>query len=52
MNEVVKYHNDMNSVAFRGFGKVELDLFFAICSKMRDEGVRMRWVYLPPDTLP
>lgn len=38
MNEVVKYHNDMNSVAFRGFGKVELDLFFAICSKMRDEG--------------
>lgn len=37
MNEVVKYHNDMNEVAFRGFGKVELDLFFAICSKMKEE---------------
>lgn len=37
MNEVVKYHNNMNSVAFRKFTSNEMDLFFAICSKMKEQ---------------
>lgn len=38
-NEVAKYHNDMNAVAFRKFNARELDLFFTICAKIRDEGM-------------
>ena len=34
-NEVVKYHNDLNSVPFRRVNSRELDLFFAICAKMK-----------------
>ena len=34
-NEVVKYHNDLNTVPFRRFNSRELDLFFAICAKMK-----------------
>lgn len=36
--EVVKYHNDMNKVSFAGFKEKELDLFFSICQKMKDNG--------------
>lgn len=38
-NEVVKYNNDMNTVALRKFNKTEMDIFIAICSKMRDKGL-------------
>lgn len=34
-NEVVKYKNDMNLVPMRHFTAVEMDLFFAICAKMK-----------------
>ncbi len=36
--EIIKYHNDMNKVSFAGFKEKELDLFFAICQKMKDKG--------------
>lgn len=38
MNEIVKYHNDLNTVPFKRFNSNEMDLFFAICAKMRDKG--------------
>lgn len=39
MNEITKYHNDMNSVALRKFNAREIDLFFTICSKLKNEGM-------------
>ena len=41
MNEIVKYHNDMNTANFTGFNAVELDLLLSICAKIRDEGVEI-----------
>ncbi len=38
MNEVVKYNNQMNELSFRGFTEKDLDVFMAICSRMRDLG--------------
>lgn len=40
MSDIVKYHNDMNSVDFHKFNAVELDLLLSICSKIRDEGLK------------
>ncbi len=40
MNEIVKYHNDLNALAFKGFSDVELKIFFAICSRLRDKGTQ------------
>lgn len=37
-NEVVKYHNDLNTVPLRKFTATEMNLFFAIVSKARDKG--------------
>lgn len=39
MNEIVKYHNDMNTINFNNFNAVELDLLLSICAKIRDEGI-------------
>lgn len=38
MNEITKYHNRMNTVNFTGFGKVDSNLFFALCTKMKNKG--------------
>lgn len=38
MNEITKYNNRMNSVNFTGFGKVDSNIFFAICTKMKNKG--------------
>lgn len=38
MSELVKYHNDMNSVSFSGFKEKELDLFFSLCYKAKNQG--------------
>lgn len=38
-NEIVKYGNPLNSVPFRKFTSNEMDLFFAICSKMKNKGI-------------
>lgn len=37
-NQVI-YNNDMNLIPLRGFSSNEMNLLFAICIKMRDEGV-------------
>ena len=37
-NEVVKYDNDLNLVAFKNFSKIENDVFFALIWKLRDQG--------------
>lgn len=37
MNEIVKYHNNMNTVALRHFNSIEMDILMSIVSKMRDK---------------
>ena len=37
MEELVKYNNDLNRVAFRGFSAENYDLLMAIISRMRDK---------------
>lgn len=37
-NEIVKYHNDLNTVALRKFTSEEMNLFFAMCHKVREQG--------------
>lgn len=38
MGELVKYNNDMNNVSFAGFKEKELDLFFSLCFRAKDQG--------------
>jgi plasmid replication initiation protein len=33
MNEIIKYHNDINKLSFNGFNEKELNLFFSLCYK-------------------
>lgn len=35
---MIKYHNDMNVVAFKKFNQRELNIFFSICAFMKDKG--------------
>jgi len=37
-NEVVKYHNDLNTVSMRNWSGEEMNFFFSIISKVRDNG--------------
>jgi len=37
-NEVVKYHNEMNKLAFTGFSPSELNVFYTLCSIMKEKG--------------
>ena len=49
MKEVVVYSNDLNAIILKGFTETELKLFFAICSKLKDQGtseVRFSFEYL------
>lgn len=39
-NEVVKHHNDLNTVPMRNWTREEMNFFFAIIAKLRDEGSR------------
>ncbi len=39
MNEVVKYHNNMNLVNFNHFTEIEFNIFFAVCQQMRDKNL-------------
>jgi plasmid replication initiation protein len=39
-NNLVVYKNEMNTVPLRNFNPNEMDLFFSICSKMKDKGLR------------
>ncbi|MDN6731716.1 MAG: replication initiation protein [Atopostipes suicloacalis] len=39
-NEVVKHHNDLNTIPMRKWSKEEMDFFFGIIAKLRDEGTK------------
>lgn len=39
-NNITVYKNEMNLVPLRNFTSAEIDLFFAICTKLKDEGTR------------
>lgn len=36
--EMLKYHNQMNEISFGNFKERELDLFFSICYKLKEQG--------------
>lgn len=36
--EIIKYKNDMNKLHFKGLGKNDMNLFMAICSKVKEQG--------------
>ena len=38
-NNIVRYHNDLNSITFYKFGSIDFDLFMSICSRMADKGI-------------
>ena len=40
MTEVVKYHNDLNTVIMRNWKPVEMNIFFGIIAKLRDKDTR------------
>ena len=40
MTEVVKYHNDLNTVVMRNWKPVEMNIFFGIIAKLRDTDTR------------
>ena len=39
-NNVVKYHNDLNTVPMRNWSSEEMNFFFAIIAKLRDQGAK------------
>ena len=38
MNNVIKYHNNFNSIGLRNFNSNELNILMAICSRMKEKG--------------
>jgi len=38
-NKITVYRNELNTTSFRKFNSLEMDLFFAICTKMRNKGI-------------
>jgi len=40
MRETTVFKNEMNLVPLRNFTSAEIDLFFAICTKLKDEGIK------------
>ena len=41
MNDIIKYNNDLNGVSFGKFKEKELDLFFSICFKAKEQGTNI-----------
>lgn len=39
MNEIVKYHNYMNSIKFTGFTVTDYNFLITLCSRMRDKDI-------------
>lgn len=39
-NEVVKYHNDLNTVSMRNWTKEQMNFFFSVVAKTREQGTR------------
>lgn len=40
MGEVVKHHNDLNTIPMRNWDKAEMNFFFSIIAKLRDAGTK------------
>nr|CRY95040.1 hypothetical protein [uncultured prokaryote] len=40
MNDIVKYHNDMNKISFTGFNEKELNVFFTLILLAKEQGIR------------
>ncbi len=40
-HEVVKHHNDLNTIPMRNWSSEEMNFFFAIIAKMRDKGTKL-----------
>lgn len=40
-NELVRYHNDLNSLSMRQWTAEEMDLFFSIVNRIQDKGTRI-----------
>lgn len=40
-DEIVKFNNDMNTVALRKFNSTEIDLLMAICSRIREKDTKI-----------
>lgn len=38
LSEIVKYHNDLNTLQMTGFTEKEIDIFFSICFKLKNQG--------------
>ena len=38
MNEIVKYHNELNEVRLSNFAQTDLDMFMMLCAKMKERG--------------
>lgn len=41
MNEIVKYKNELNTVAFNGFNSVDQNIFMALCARAKDKDEEM-----------
>lgn len=39
-NDIVRYNNGLNTVPLRNFTPVEMDIFWAVCSKMKRKGTQ------------
>jgi len=39
LHEIVKYHNDLNTVPMRKFSEIELNIFMAVVQQMRDKSM-------------
>ena len=48
-NEIVKYHNDLNKIDFSGFTEVEMNILFAIISRLKEKGTEL--ILIPFDKL-
>jgi plasmid replication initiation protein len=40
-NEVVKYHNDLNTIPMRNWNSEEMNFFFGILAKLRNQGTKV-----------
>ena len=40
-NEVVKYHNDLNTIIMRKWSPEEMNFFFTIIAKVREQGTKL-----------
>lgn len=40
MKEIVQYHNDLNTLQIGGFTEKEMDIFFAICLKLKNKELK------------